>query len=153
MKFSKISKYEFEKLMDEAAVGVLNPDESSKEISKHFKELELPAKELELPEWEDMEKVPESLPELFGYSNKDVNLLQNRLKNIVQENGRVKIWSVCDSTLLFLFNLITMLTVAGCTDITTESRPATGEEIPKDKPFCRWYYAAEGTLPEKKEEN
>lgn len=41
----------------------------------------------------------------------------------------------------------------GCTDIRTESREATPDEIPKDKPWCSWFYAVSGKLPDMEETN
>lgn len=87
------------------------------------------------------------------YSKEELKSIRKSLReHNLQDDGRVMISVICDGTLYFLMTLLFTLTVAGCTDIKTTSRPATGEEIPKDKPFCRWYYAAEGTLPEKEEQ-
>ena len=67
----------------------------------------------------------------------------------MQDDGRVKLWCVCDSTLLFLSELMRILYLAGCKDIKRESRPATDTEREGKPIFCSWYYAATGILPAK----
>ena len=60
---------------------------------------------------------------------------------------------LADSTLMFQANLYYTLAAIGCTDIRTESREATPDEIPKDKPWCSWFYAVSGKLPDMEETN
>ena len=96
----------------------------------------------------NVDDAPQNLQDLFGVSDEDIKKIQNSLRKNSEENGIVKISTVCDSTLLFLFELEATLRIAGCTNIKITSRPATEDEIPKNKPFCNWYYAAEGILPD-----
>lgn len=98
--------------------------------------------------YKNVDDAPQNWQDLFGVSDEDVKKIQNSLRKNSEENGTVKISTVCDSTLLFLFELEATLRIAGCKNIKITSRPATEDEIPKNKPFCNWYYAAEGILPD-----
>lgn len=68
-------------------------------------------------------------------------------RSLADEKGELTLSCVCDSTFLFLFQLYKTLELAGFTDITIEDREAKPEEIPKDKPYCSWYYGVTGKLP------
>ena len=68
-------------------------------------------------------------------------------RSLADENGELTLSCVCDSTLLYAWELYKLLDLSGVTDIKVESREATPEEIPKDKPYCSWYYSATGRLP------
>ena len=68
-------------------------------------------------------------------------------RSLADEKGELTLSCVCDSTFLFLFTLYKTLELAGFTDITIEDREAKPEEIPKDKPYCSWYYGVTGKLP------
>lgn len=65
------------------------------------------------------------------------------------ENGRIELKSISDSTLYFLASMVHTLKEIGCTDIQSESREATADEIPKDKPWCSWVYIVSGILPKR----
>lgn len=70
-------------------------------------------------------------------------------RRYADENGRIELKSVCDSTLYFMVNMCCMLKEIGCTDIQKVSREATADEIPKDKPWCSWVYIVSGVLPKR----
>ena len=70
-------------------------------------------------------------------------------RRYADENGRIELKSVCDSTLYFMVNMCYMLKEIGCTDIQKVSREATTDEIPKDKPWCSWVYIVSGVLPKR----
>ncbi len=70
----------------------------------------------------------------------------------MQDDGRVKVWCVCDSTFALLTELMRVLYIAGCVDIRHESRPATDAEREGKDPWCSWYYAATGFLPAESED-
>lgn len=72
---------------------------------------------------------------------------KNFTEKNVQDDGRIKISCICDGTFLFLYELVSDLTIMGCTDIEVESREATEDEIPKEKPWRCWYFSASGILP------
>lgn len=68
-------------------------------------------------------------------------------KKDISDDGKIKISCICDGTFLFLYELVNDLKIMGCTDIEIESREAAEDEIPKEKPWCRWYFSASGILP------
>lgn len=68
-------------------------------------------------------------------------------RSLADENGILTLSCVCDGTLFYLFKLYKILELSGFYNITTESREAKPGEIPKDKPYCSWYYFATGRLP------
>ena len=68
-------------------------------------------------------------------------------KKDISDDGKIKISCTCDGTALFLYSLVADLEMMGCADIEVESREATEDEIPKEKPWCRWYFSASGILP------
>ena len=74
-------------------------------------------------------------------------------RKLADSDGRIELKCVCDSTLMFQANLYYTLVELGCTDIRTESREATPDEIPKDKPWCSWFYAVSGKLHDVEETN
>ena len=74
-------------------------------------------------------------------------------RKLADSDGRIELKCVCDSTLMFQANLYYTLAAIGCTDIRTESREATPDEIPKNKPWCSWFYAVSGKLPDMEETN
>lgn len=139
-KFSFVSKEDFEKMQQNGEV-----------YADNFTEDEL---RLDSPkrmfDWDEVDYVPERLQDF--YSNEEVKAIRKSLReHNVQDDGRVMISVICDGTLLFLMNLYFTLTVAGCTDIKTTSRPATKTERIESKPFLTWYFSASGFLPEEKD--
>lgn len=74
-------------------------------------------------------------------------------RKLADSDGRIELKCVCDSTLMFQANLYYNLVAIGCTDIRTESREAAPDEIPKNKPWCSWFYAVSGKLPDMEEMN
>ena len=69
------------------------------------------------------------------------------MKQIADENGRVTLGGVSDGTVIGEYECFYILNAIGCTDIKFQSRPATADEIPKDRPFLRWHYQVSGNLP------
>lgn len=69
------------------------------------------------------------------------------MKQIADENGRVTLGGLSDGSLMGEFECLYILAAIGCIDIKTESRPATADEIPKDRPFLTWHYQVSGNLP------
>ena len=68
-------------------------------------------------------------------------------KKDISDDGKIKISCTCDGAFSFLYQLVSDLTIMGCTDIEVESREATEDEIPKEKPWRCWYFSASGILP------
>lgn len=46
---------------------------------------------------------------------------KNFTEKNVQDDGRIKISCICDETSLFLYELVSDLTIMGCTDIEVEN--------------------------------
>lgn len=74
-------------------------------------------------------------------------------RKLANSDGRIELKCVCDSTLMFQANLYYTLVELGCTDIRTESREATPDEIPKDKKLCNWVYIVSVKLTNVEESN
>lgn len=139
-KFSFVPKEEFEKMQQNGEVYADNftEDELRLDCTKR------------MFDWDEVDDVPVRLQDF--YSKEELKSIRKSLReHNLQEDGRVMISVICDGTLLFLVNLYFALTVAGCTEIETTSRPATKTEMIEAKPFLTWYFSASGFLPEEKD--
>ena len=140
-KFSFVSKENFEKMQQNGEVYADNFTED---------ELRIDYPKKRMFDWDEVDYVPERLQDF--YSSEELKAIRKSLReHNLQDDGRVMISVICDGTLLFLMNLWFTLTVAGCTDIVTISRPATKTERIEAKPFLTWYFSASGFLPEEKD--
>lgn len=145
-KFSIISKEEFERLIKEAKIQP-NDDVYADNFTVDSLKFDYPKRLFEVDEVDD---VPVKLQDF--YSKEELKSIRKSLReHNLQDDGRVMISVICDGTLVFLMNLLFTLTVAGCTDIKTTSRPATKLEMIEAKPFLSWYFSASGFLPEEKD--
>ena len=118
-------------------------------INPNFKRTDDNSKELPLEDKTDM--TPFVKAQHMTDEQKSAALAYYR--KLADNDGRIELKCVCDSTLMFQANLYYTLAAIGCTDIRTESREATPDEIPKDKPWCSWFYAVSGKLPDMEETN
>ena len=118
-------------------------------INPNFKRTDDNSKELPLEDKTDLTAFVKVQP-LTAEQKSDMLAYYRKLAD---GDGRVELKCVCDSTLIFQANLYYTLAAIGCTDIRTESREATPDEIPKDKPWCSWFYAVSGKLPDMEETN
>lgn len=76
-----------------------------------------------------------------------IKIFLNQHNARIDENNRIHIQCLCDSTFLFLQEMVMVLRCLGCTDIQTSDEIVT-EGIPENKPWCNCLYKASGLLPE-----
>lgn len=74
--------------------------------------------------------------------------LQQNLRRRADENGKVSFSGVSDGSAMADFRYVVILYLAGCTDIKTEFRDATADEIPKDRRFLTQHFEVSGILPQ-----
>ncbi len=75
-----------------------------------------------------------------------IKIFLNQHKARVDENNRIHIQCLCDSTFIFLEEMVMVLEYLGCTDIQT-SGEIVKEGVPENKPWCNCLYRASGLLP------
>ena len=136
-KFSFVPKEEFEKMQT-------NGDVCANNFTVDGLKFDYPHRMFEVDE---VDYSPKMLRDF--YSKEELKSIRKSLReHNLQDDGRVMISVICDGTILFLMTLLFTLTVAGCTDIKTISRPATETEKIEAKPLLTWYFSASGFLPE-----
>lgn len=65
----------------------------------------------------------------------------------VDDGKRLHLSCLCDSTMVFLKEMVEVLKLLGCTEIETGSRIAGEEETMPGRPWCNCLFEASGVLP------
>lgn len=77
----------------------------------------------------------------------DLETLLRKYHASVDENKRLHLQALCDSTQIFMLEMFYVLEQLGCTEIEHAAEDIPKEKAPEDKPWCTCLCKVSGLLP------